>query len=330
MRPYACPRCPQMVFFDDLSCEACGIELAFSPSSETMIALEEAHACDHRAEIGCSWAVEDEASPSCRSCRTTVARPPAEDAGATAAWAEAEAAKRQLFAQAISLGFDVEGARFALKSGAYEPVTTGHADGLVTIDVRESDDVVRTRMRARMGEAYRTMLGHFRHEIGHYVWMVEVDGTDRLESCRARFGDDRQSYADALEAHYAGSPPADWADHFVSEYASAHPWEDFAETFAHYLHIRDTLETAETFGVTVSGDHPVLEADPNLDDAANMRAIIERWLPLTYALNALNRSMGARPLYPFVLSEEVIAKLGWIHRLLTGRAVPKGDANAAA
>ena len=123
-------------------------------------------------------------------------------------------------------------------------MVTGHADGVITLDLAESDDVHRERRRAELGEPYRTLLGHFRHEIGHYYWPILVERAGALERCRALFGDERADYGEALERHYADGPPADWAERHVSAYATMHPWEDWAETFAHYLHIRDTLQTA--------------------------------------------------------------------------------------
>ena len=101
------------------------------------------------------------------------------------------------------------------------------------------------------------MLGHLRHEIGHYYQPLLVTDWER---CRELFGDDREDYGAAMERHYASGPPADWPERFVSAYATMHPWEDWAETFAHYLHIRDVLQTAVAYGVTVSGPL-VLAAD---------------------------------------------------------------------
>jgi hypothetical protein len=316
-----------MVFVDNDRCLRCGTTLGFSPSDMTVqeVGVDDRRCANHPL-VGCSWLVED-GEELCRSCRLTRTRPPAGDPDASRSWADTETAKRQLVLQAIDLGLDLSGVTFDLKSGDHEDVITGHADGVITVDVREADDVTRTRMRERMGEAYRTMLGHFRHEISHYLWMVMVDGTEHLESCRDVFGDDRADYAQALEAHYASAAPDGWEDTYVSVYATAHPWEDFAETLAHYLHIRDTLETAASFGMHIAGPHPILEAEPeeavqSAADDGDIRPIMDQWLPLTYALNAVNRSMGAKPLYPFVLAPTVIAKLGWVHRLISHTAPP--------
>lgn len=320
MRAFSCGTCTQLVFFDNDACLRCGSALAFRPSTAEVVLLGPAdRRCENHGLIGCSWLVED-GSTQCTSCRMTRTRPPAQDLDATRAWGEAEAAKRLLVFQAIELDLDLSGLVFDLTSSTHEEVITGHADGVITIDVNEADDVARTRMRERMGEAYRTMLGHFRHEVGHYLWMTVVDRAGRHEAFRRVFGDERADYGAALEAHYAQPAPADWQQSFVSEYATAHPWEDFAETLAHYLHITDVLQTAAAFGLAVDGSHPVLEAHPEVieDDPTSVQVLIDQWLPLTYALNAVNRSMGMAPLYPFVLAPAVMAKLDWVHRLVTG------------
>ncbi|HUG86618.1 MAG TPA: putative zinc-binding metallopeptidase [Euzebya sp.] len=315
MHTFTCGRCGQLLFFDNDRCMRCGSGLAFRPSRRQIELLGKGdRRCANHSRIGCSWLVEDD-SELCAACRLTRTRPPE---SSTPQWAKAEAAKRILVFQALELDLDLSGVAFDLKSSDHEPVITGHADGVVTIDVNESDDEVRTRMRARMGEAYRTMLGHFRHEIGHYLWLTMVDRAGRVEDFRRVFGDERTDYASALETHYANPPPVGWSQHHVSIYASAHPWEDFAETFAHYLHIRATLQTAAAFGIIIDGKHPVLEADPDVIDQepASIQPIIGQWLPLTYALNAVNRAMGAEMLYPFVLAPRVIAKLDWVHRMV--------------
>jgi hypothetical protein len=48
--------------------------------------------------------------------------------------------------------------------------------------------------------------------------------------------------------------------------------------------------------------------------------ILQNWLPLTYALNELNRGMGLPDLYPFVLSAPAIEKLRFVHEVLNVRA----------
>ena len=182
----------------------------------------------------------------------------------------------------------------------------------------------RARAHAReLGETYRTLLGHFRHEIGHYYWDRLVrDGDAARRVAAPPSATSRRTTPQALQAHYESGPPADWRDAFVSAYASAHPWEDFAETWAHYLHIVDTLETARAFGM--STHRPATRGDDarrrgrlrSLSRAPDARRLIEAWLPLTVAVNSLNRAMGQPDLYPFVLSPPAIDKLGFVHDLV--------------
>ena len=212
------------------------------------------------------------------------------------------------------------GLAFDLLSSAPGPVVTGHADGIITIDLAEGDDAHREQMRRELGEPYRTMLGHLRHESGHYFWPVVVEpGPATLATFRSLFGDERADYQEALRRHYEQGPPAEWVSGFVSAYATAHPWEDWAETFAHYLHIRDTLQTAASFGMLVTGPvcgDPDLMAAPSPEPEPRFEDVLDDWLPLTYALNAVNRSMGRDDLYPFVLSPAVVDKLAFVHGLV--------------
>jgi hypothetical protein len=202
-------------------------------------------------------------------------------------------------------------------------VTTGHADGVITLDLAETDPVHREATRTQLGEPYRTVLGHLRHEIGHYYQpILAPDGSPARERTRDLMGDDRADYQAALDKHYAEGPPPDWPDRYVSAYATMHPWEDWAETFAHYLHIRDVLQTAVAYGITVSGPSVLAaDAEPLYSYPAavpdDLRAMLEAWLPLTYALNAINRSLGESDLYPFVLAPAVIDKLALIDDLVS-------------
>jgi hypothetical protein len=203
---------------------------------------------------------------------------------------------------------------------------TGHDDGLITLALVEADDAERVKRRTAMGEPYRTLLGHFRHETGHYFWDRLVRDGGRLAECRAVFGDDTQDYSAALQRHYKEGPPPDWQENFVSAYATAHPWEDFAETWAHYLHIVDTLEMARAFGLGIAprADRTgelATEVDFDPYRTKDIRAVIEAWVPLTATVNSLNRCMGAADLYPFVLSPAVVEKLAFIQALVHG-AVP--------
>jgi hypothetical protein len=216
----------------------------------------------------------------------------------------------------LAFDFLVEGA-VSPHADSAGPVMTGHQRGLITINLAEADDAERERRRSQMGEPYRTLLGHFRHEIAHYYWDRLIANSQFLDGFRAVFGDERNDYGAALQQHYASGPPANWPDNFVTSYASSHPWEDFAETWAHYFHMVDTLETANAFGLRVRPKvSKGAELAINIDfdpHKAEMDRIIDAWLPLTYAMNSINRSMGLSDLYPFVLTTTVIFKLTFIH-----------------
>ncbi|MGA2928788.1 MAG: putative zinc-binding peptidase [Solirubrobacteraceae bacterium] len=335
MRAFACDNCGQLLFFENSVCLRCGTPQGFVVDRLELAALSDADGsadglrrCANAAVATCNWMLaSDDVEALCRSCRLTRTRPNDSDAQALAAFAEAESAKRRLLFQLLDVGLPVQanGPRFDLLSSAFEPVSTGHEDGLITIDLAESDDVRREQRRAELGEPYRTMLGHFRHEVAHYYWPLLVEQVEgaTLERFRSLFGDEREDYAAAQERHYSDGPRADWAQAHVSAYATMHPWEDWAETFAHYLHIRDTLQTAAAFGLLVAGpqpvDDPTLTSVPEIDAVGEpIESLIESWLPLTYALNAVNRSMGLGDLYPFTLAPAVIEKLGYVHERVLG------------
>jgi hypothetical protein len=325
VRSFRCPRCRQLVFFENSACLRCGLRLGYDPVAGRLVAAEGRTRCANAELAACNW-IAPRPGALCLSCRLTRTRPADDDPEALAAFAETEGAKRRLVAQLLELGLPLQswadrpgGLAYDLLSSRDEPVVIGHQDGVITIDLAESDDPHRERVRQEMGEPYRTMLGHLRHETGHYYWTVLVEGTPHLDRFRALFGDERADYAAAVDRHYAEGPPPNWADAHVSAYATMHPWEDWAETFAHYLHIRDTLQTAAAYGIRVDAADATLSAAPaEVDaDAEPFDAVLAEWLPLTYALNAVNRSMGRDDLYPFVLSPPVVEKLSWVHRLCT-------------
>ena len=329
MRAFTCPVCRHLVTFESTECLHCGTALAFDWDAREIVRL--GAACVNRDAIACNGEGPPPGTkvpglaPSeglCAACRLTRTRPTDD---AVAEWATAEAAKRRLVFELLELGLPVQGYReregglaFDLLSSESGPVTTGHADGVVTLDLAEADPVHREKTRSELDEPYRTVLGHLRHEIGHYYQPILVRDWDR---CRELFGDDREDYQAALDRHYREGPPADWPQRHVSAYATMHPWEDWAETFAHYLHIRDVLQTAVAYGVSVSG--PALAASDatplySYPGAApdDLRAMLDAWFPLTYALNAINRSLGESDLYPFVLAPAVIDKLVYIDGLI--------------
>jgi hypothetical protein len=280
------------------------------------------------AEHGvCNWLVEaDGPDTFCAACRHNRMIPDLSVPENSALWRKVEIAKHRLFDTLLKLGLplttrpdDPDGLAFDFLAGppSSAPVITGHSGGLITINLAEADDSERERQRSRMSEPYRTLLGHFRHEIAHYYWDHLVRDSASIEDFRRIFGDEREDYSAALQNHYSNGPPSDWPQRYVTAYASAHPWEDFAETWAHYFHMVDTLETANGFGVRMrpklkkNNDLAmVVDFDPH---AAEMDRIIDAWLPLTFAVNSINRSMGLADLYPFVLEPPVIVKLAFVH-----------------
>jgi hypothetical protein len=279
----------------------------------------------------CNWLVPAESPEAfCLACRHNRTIPDLSQPDNLKNWQRIEIAKHRLFYSLLMLRLplvtkaeDPDGLAFDFLASPSEgshlsaPVMTGHDNGLITINLAEADDSERERQRRAMGEPYRTLLGHFRHEIAHYYWDRLVANTPAIDDFREVFGDERQPYGEALKRHYENGPPADWPEHFVSAYASTHPWEDFAETWAHYFHMVDTLETAAAFGLRVRPKVSLgadLAADINFDPhKATMEKIIDAWLPLAFASNSINRSMGLPDLYPFVLTPPVIVKLTYIH-----------------
>ncbi|HTU98669.1 MAG TPA: putative zinc-binding metallopeptidase [Solirubrobacteraceae bacterium] len=330
MRAFACPDCRRLVIFESLECLHSDTPLAFDWDAREIVALREGRACANRELIGCNGL----AGPTglCGSCALTRTRPRDADHGRER-FAKAEEAKRRLLFELLELGLPVSGylegeggVAFDMLNSEREPVTTGHRDGVITLDLAEADDAHREKIRAEMGEPYRTLLGHLRHEIGHYYEPILCpEGSPERERYRGLFGDERADYQEAMDGHYQRGAPPDWPERFVSAYATMHPFEDWAETFAHYLHIRDAVQTAIAYGVTVTGPSiPTSEPAPlySFPSAAadGIQGLLDAWLPMTYALNALNRSLGAGDLYPFVLAPAVIEKLGFTHQLITPRA----------
>jgi hypothetical protein len=321
MRSFTCPTCAHLVFFENAACLNCGTQLGFARVDRELVAVVPGGLvhCANSDVAGCNWLVAP-GEGLCGSCVLTRTRPADDDAAGMAAFARTEAAKRRLVYQLDDLGLTTVGVVFDLLSSAEGPVITGHADGVVTIDMAEGDDGHRETLRVQLAEPYRTLLGHLRHETGHWYWDVLVQHDP--EPFRAMFGDERADYGAALQRHYSSLPPPGWENSYVSTYATAHPWEDWAESFAHYLHIRDTLQTAAAFGLVVGGPDAATTPDAPLgavpmEDPSGFREIERAWLPLTYALNAVNRSMGRDDLYPFVLSEQVLAKLRFVHDTVT-------------
>ncbi|EGV20430.1 zinc-binding metallopeptidase family protein [Thiocapsa marina] len=286
----------------------------------------------------CNWMVPaDDRSLLCIACAPNRTVPNLGRPGNLEKWARIERGKRRLAYGLLRLGLTVEtrqqnpeqGLAFDFLSSEDappdQPVMTGHASGLITVNIDEADPSLRERTRLDMDEQYRTLIGHFRHEIGHYFWDTLILDGGRLEGFRALFGNEQTDYGEALQRYYDAGPPADWQDRFITPYASAHPWEDWAETWAHYMHIVDTLETAGHFGIEVEWPLPDgsrAVSDPDFDpyDLKDFQPMIEHWLPLTFAINSLNRSMGQQDLYPFVLPQPAIDKMAYVHRTIRAAA----------
>ncbi|MBO1076245.1 zinc-binding metallopeptidase family protein [Roseomonas marmotae] len=349
MRLFKCQVCGNVLHFENTRCVKCDTTLGYLPEQNTLSALdpvggEEAlwsaraaagrgyRFCDNARQQACNWLVPGESEHRfCLACRHNRTIPDISDPVNKEHWQKIEIAKRRAIYSFIRL-------RLPMPTRAEDPekglafdfladmpqgpqVMTGHDNGLITLALAEADDAERARRRTAMGEPYRALLGHFRHESGHYFWDRLVRDGGRLEECRAAFGDDRQDYGEALKRHYQHGTPADWQENFVSTYATAHPWEDFAETWAHYLHIVDTLEMARALGIGIA---PRLDREGDLSAGVDfdpyritdIHAVMEAWVPLTVAVNSLNRSMGIPDLYPFVLSAAVVAKLGFIQSLV--------------
>lgn len=357
-RSYKC-RCGQHVFFENTRCLACKSQLGYLPDESRVAAVDPGATaetwttpgradvlkfCGNRASPACCNWMMYAANPStyCIACRLNRTIPALDDADNARYWNRIEAAKRRLVSQLVTLGLPVRskmvddperGLMFDfLRSPPGGPqVMTGHASGLITINVEEADDGRREAIRHAMREPYRTLLGHFRHEVGHYYWDRLIWDTKWLEPFRALFGDERASYADALRRNYEQGPPADWAQGYITAYATMHPWEDWAETWAHYMHVVDSLTTAMGFGLDaedLEGDIVPFGMDalhaPDDPNASRFLELLNGWLEMTMVLNEMARSMGQPDFYPFVMSRPAVAKLQFVQMVVfDSRAQPE-------
>lgn len=346
MQLFKCQSCQQVLYFENTVCEKCGHRLGYLPDIGQLSAVEPEgrnwialanpvtryRFCANWEQNACNWMVYAEAGePYCLTCRHNRTIPDISIPENHRKWQRIEEAKRRLFYSLVKLQLPMPTAAsrdpeplvfdFLTDSQNGPKVMTGHDNGVITISLSEADDTTREAERASMGELYRTLLGHFRHEVGHYYWDKIVRDGGEVENFRAVFGDERIDYGDALSRHYHQGPPAEWQENYVSAYAAMHPWEDWAETWAHYMHIVDTLEMAEAFGIKIDpaiANDPALQTEISFDPyrVANVGTLVETWLPLTYAVNCLNRSMGQPDLYPFVIPQMVIDKMSYIHKLI--------------
>jgi hypothetical protein len=362
MKTFHCTHCQNLIFFENVRCLNCHRPLAFLPDRGLMAALTQGPDGLWRSELRggespgyrlcanydgvsvCNWVTPgDDPSDFCRSCRLNQVIPDLSSQHNAVAWFRMEVAKRRMLYTLLGFGLPVipksvdeaQGLAFEFledySDGDAKRVLTGHDNGLITLNIAEADDVHREKERTLQKEPYRTLLGHFRHEIGHYFWDRLIADGPLLEPFRATFGDERAGYQAALQRHYRDGPPPHWERNFISAYATMHPWEDWAESWAHYMHMVDAVETAGATGLALRpkrSDEPRMQPppDPLNPSQRDFDAMIESWLSLTYVLNNLSRGLGLPDSYPFVLSLPAIGKLHFIHDTIDQRG--RGDASA--
>ncbi|MDO6441651.1 putative zinc-binding metallopeptidase [Marinobacter sp. 2_MG-2023] len=350
MKMFHCGQCASLLYFENSCCTSCGTSLGFAPDVMDLLAINSKDAdtwedvsngnqyklCgNYRNQGACNWLLPvSDTHTFCIACRLNRTIPDLSVARNHDLWVRLEREKRRLVYSLLRLGLPCEPRQedqygLAFDFLADQPamfderakVITGHSHGVITLNIAEADPVERERMRSQMAEPYRTVLGHFRHESGHYYWDHLVRPGPWLGRVREVFGDDTRDYKLALDQHYQCGPPANWQNSYISAYASSHPWEDWAETWAHYLHMVDTLETAWQLGLRVNAKRgsemnsgPGEAFDPYRTD--DFDGLVKLWLPLTLALNSLNRSMGHEHAYPFVLADPVVEKLRLVHRIV--------------
>jgi hypothetical protein len=359
MKTYTCI-CGQLFFFENVACVNCRRELGFLPDLLWLTSLdpesdglwrptaEQARSrlykkCQNYTEAKvCNWMIPQEVEEAfCASCRLNEIIPDLTSEENRNLWASTETAKRRLVYSLIRLKLPIankkddpqQGLAFRFLADAANPdgstakVMTGHDQGIITLNIAEANDSAREKIRHAMNEPYRALLGHFRHEIGHYYWDRLVRDTKFLEPYRTLFGDESADYDQALKQYYKSGAPANWQEDHISAYATAHPWEDWAETWAHFLHIQDALEVANDFGLV--GKRILLSPQEKKvkswlsSKQKSFEEVIGSWSELAVALNSINRSMGLNDLYPFVLSPAVVAKLRFIYEVIVvGSAAP--------
>lgn len=332
MRLFSCPSCRVVVYFENVRCERCEAAFGYDPARNRMAVVGELRYCANRAHGVCNWLLPaGDAGELCVACRHNLVIPDLSIAENVPPWTKIEWAKHRLLYTLLRLGLphptrteqeDGLGFEFLADVGPEPTVMTGHANGLITIALAEADDAEREKRRMRLGEAYRTLLGHFRHEVGHWYWDLLVRDTRWREPFVALFGDPDQDYGEALQRHYANGPRPDWQAELISSYAGSHPWEDFAETWAHYLHMVDTLETGGSYRISLTPrlDHEhLLTTSLDFDVFAptvDVPTLTAAWVALSSALNSFNRSMGLPDAYPFVVAPKVYEKIGFVHDLV--------------
>ncbi len=352
MRQFRCENCAHPLYFPNDRCGQCGARLGFIPEERQLAAFRIDDAGRHlryapastfwrpcansTSACLCNWMVADnDANDLCLSCRLTVTIPDQGLLENRAAWLHLESAKRSWLYTILGLCLPARSRQedpehglafhFLQQVNSERPVLTGHDSGVITINAAESDPVQRERSKHELHEPYRTLLGHFRHESGHYYWDLLILETSFLDPFRALFGDERRDYGAALQRHYEEGPSVDWQTSFVSGYATMHPWEDWAETWAHYLHMVDLLNTARSWKLRIEGfaDQKTSDRVPaHADLSEDFRSMVHEWVPLTLLTNSLSRSLGQDDAYPFALSPPALRKMQFVHEVVTQADLP--------
>ncbi len=351
MQTFTCTKCGQTVFFDNTQCVNCGARLGFVPERLAVVAFGvdvsgvwHAHGvCGQWRPCAnaCNWMIDAHAwQTRCVSCQLTTLVPALSQPENHTRWQRMEAAKRQALYSLLAAGLAIPtepdtlgpALRFEIKASTHpgEHIATGHLNGVITLDVAEADDATREAIRERLREPYRTLVGHLRHELGHFYWDRLVKHSHELHTFRSLFGDERLPYGSSLSAYYSFGPPTDWPSSYISAYASAHPLEDWAETWAHYFHIMDALQTASDWGVTLGHNHSTVLSYEQRPQPVQGQVVVgapytdiqellvQQWLPLCQMLNLVARGLGQGDLYPFTLPNSVIHKLSFVHQVVQG------------
>lgn len=355
MRNFACTNCGNEVYFENVKCLRCEHALGFEPRRGAVVALlpvgranyrivgEDQAApafayCANRQYRVCNWLTPASTSGTfCIACALNRTIPNLNEEGNLPAWRELEIAKKRLVYSLQRFGLPMDGTRWGKGRLAFDflrNALTGHLNGTITVDIAEADTEQRERQRQHFNEPYRSLLGHLRHESGHFYWMLLIEAAGRQSEFRSLFGDERADYGTALARHHADGPPPDWDDQFVSAYASAHPWEDWAETWALYMHIVDAIDTASAegdklraAGLAFSGAWMASSYDAYAEES--FRSLLDRWIPLTIAMNSLSRSLGYSDFYPFAIPDPSRSKLALVHDLVRDFTIVKAPMRLA-
>ncbi len=326
MQTFNC-QCGNTLFFDSNFCVNCKRDTVTCPHCANVTPVEETPSgalqcgntacgallrrCSNDLQYdACNRALDaNDVNALCSYCRLNSVVPDLSRNENVTLWRKLEAAKHRVLWVVERLGFPVSGNNalqpnltFEFKSDENGKVSTGHADGCITISLREADSVEREKTRVEFQEPKRTLVGHFRHELGHYYWDLLVRDF-RVEESRRLFGDERNpTYADSQKRYYQQGPAKNWQQSYVSGYASMHPWEDFAETFQAYLDMATILSTTEHFGLVTTSYE-------------NFDSMLAAYSRVGIIANELNRDMGLLDLVPQIFNDFVVEKLRFIHQL---------------